>query len=507
MIEYDQSYNVSSFGPLPEDQRKTIPIYHVDVPEQLVTTYKSEFLDPATRDLTLVHKDKGDFVRMFFVDPENTTYRSLSEKYGKPPPLYWGTKMQSHSTYMVWDAESRPVAYIKARQQDSTTSRSMVQAAVLVNDYVEKALAQKPTDYPISVFTERFGAAIHLPDVGDYAYSVRSINPNFVPHGDNLELLPLHGFLGSLKLSYAAVATGLSVDKWLTEEYAPKLGKFIARLNYEYGIYPEAHSQNLLIYLNTVTGRIQDFAFRDMADTAIDPFVWISPGNSPLPLTKHLQGPNSISRLGRWHTSAAAEAKLTDTPDAGWVNAGHIIQNNFEDMVKKSELKLLHGLTTAFLQSFVTEAQKMTGFDTDPAWNSRPALPQTYFENVYAAVVKKKLSSFVDRSLDYDQDGLMKLFYGHYNSTEEVAMIATNSREIIEPWAVLSSAAGKKPRFTYDGQNLIALDPKTRKPVAIVYDLSPEERNRIETSLVNESATLAAKLSCFATQVRAWLGN
>lgn len=476
-VRLDQSYNIRGLEPLTADQRKTIPILHVDVPLRHVELALSRHLDEKAKQEFVRVGPNGAFVRMFFRNPQNPLYVRLAKKYGANPVRYRGTRLQSHSTYLVWDEQSSARFYIKF--EGGTTRQFTAKNAVAIDDYVEDTLGDDPHDTFVSVLPERFAATFKTL-LGSYTYSVRDVEPTRKPHGENLELWPVHGFLGSPDLEDIARRNGETVEDWMVREYAPKLAKFIARANYEYGFYPEAHTQNLLFHIDRETGEIAGFAFRDLNDVAIDPLPRLAKGKHMPSGT--LDGLISVSRLGKMHMGTGGDRKALY--DAAWVNGGYIGGWNFGHITTNEETA--NKLFDSFFQAFVPEVERITGVKIDASkfpkhgYNYQGGFPGgTVFQDIYDQFLANATARWAAHALNYKQSVLAAIFEAHYNITYEVAILDAGFRLKYDTvWGRLRAQLS----FDYDGRSVIAIDRSTGKPVAAAYNLQKSEKVKAQNA-------------------------
>ena len=289
---------------------------------------------------------------------------AMKKIFGEPKREFYATKMQSHSTYFMWKPNTKLMAFLKlqGREGDTTTHDMTVKSAIATNTALEFLSRQTHDQSDISFFPERFGASLNLKGNVSYSYSMRALRPtDWSKLPSTIRIYPAHGFFASERLKTILEEKNISLEEWIEKYYAPKLGEFIAITNFRYGIYTEAHTQNLLIKI-TSAGEIQGFSFRDLADVAIDAMVSLrSPSLSKL--LSLYEGNKMLSRLGRNHVSDNGKAGAFRHLGAGWINGGYfVMEPEFFDLIQDDKTILERGPLERLAQSGELMAFQHQGF-------------------------------------------------------------------------------------------------------------------------------------------------
>jgi len=247
---------------LPQSVRVPKPVTHYDIPDELVKRYSSEEYDlgPTFH----FQKDGKSYTRFFLVDDPGFPLKEFDKKFVefRQPQRYWAQRMQSKGTYFVYSADKTEVPfYTKMYRKINGVDYndfSSGKVGVEMNDQILRILRSDP-NAPFDILPETLAAQVD----GSYSQVIRQVYPTRSPlDGVKTKIYPLHGFLGRFREAMT--------EDWIQNEYLPKLAELNARSWYEYGIVFESHSQNLLIELDPVSGKISRFIVKDLSDASMD---------------------------------------------------------------------------------------------------------------------------------------------------------------------------------------------------------------------------------------------
>ncbi|MEC9283326.1 MAG: hypothetical protein VX642_11470 [Bdellovibrionota bacterium] len=495
MIQMDQGGNILAFDPLPEREKEIIHLFHFEVGEAYLKLYLSAFMDEETSRIVRVPQENGDFkYRVFFAEDRGAAYTVLSSVFGEPKKEFYATKMQSHSTYFIWKPNTNLMAFLKlqGREGDTTTHDLTVKSAVETNTALEFLARQTHNYSDVSFFPERFGASLNLKSNVSYSYSMRSVQPTDAhrfPKG--LMLYPAHGFFSSAQLQEILKRKGISQEEWIEKFYAPKLGEFIAITNFRYGIYTEAHTQNLLIKINA-NGEIQGFSFRDLADVAIDAMISLrSP--SLVKLLSLYEGNRMLSRLGRNHVSDNGKGGAFRHLGSGWINGGYVGNYNFN--LNSKNIAQAEKYFRSFFNSYLKMTSAVTGvkFDVNELEgislfeHGKNYLGYDWFEYVYNKVSAKFLFEVENHWQNYDQKNLQKIFKRHFKETLNVGILRGSALpQLLWNLGALSGRLGSDVQYSVHQGKIFAFDRLTGRPIAFAYGLSPDETSEIQFELIHK---------------------
>ncbi len=205
----------------------------------------------------------------------------------------------------------------------------------------------------------------------------------------------------------------------------PKLAKFLAKLNYKYGLYPTPHTQNLLAVLNFETGDIEQFSFRDGADVSFDPFIRYIQNKKPL----WTQSDGIYNLLGNASTTVA---HASEVPNPGSINGGQIGYWNLHHIT--ADPKFNKKLKREFLYAYIDQVQKVLKLSLSPIPSNviEQSLNETYtpgsatFLALYDQVIDHYTGAWPNRSQRFDQKLLYDALLAHYFKTQYFAFLRDN---------------------------------------------------------------------------------
>ncbi len=513
-IDLDQGSNFGDYNVIPQELRNAMPIYHVDIPESKMQVFQSQFIDEETLRWTKVACGKQNCIRCYFTQKDNPILLELFKNYRQLQPKseiqqkFWGVRLNSHSTHFMWDPETEESIYIKLIKQGhepGTTWLHTVKTAIGVNDYVEKNVGQSDATASFSYFPERFGAHIELAGL-QYTFSTRLTQPAKKTFGDGSGLVPAHGFLGSDDLIKAATQRNLTKEAYIEQELMPKFAKFLAQANYIFGIYPEAHAQNLVFKIHPQNGEIEHIFFRDMADTSVDPLVSLAKGHTPQ--TSSLKGTNASILASNHLAFGSSVNDFAPAHGAGFITAKWPF-DSFLDFFGPSRQN--YSYFEKFYHLYRSEVEKITDtslsdLQWSPSWTLEHRLwPIEIFDRIRKRVFSKQIPQLP--KTQYEQVPLKEIFKLHMLNSEfaiidpiyryslrSTVLGEAQPEDLVvgmnHDTGVASTIVNKlKPViFSYDDGKIIAYDKATKEPMAIVYGLNRREKHAVLTARVATTA-------------------
>lgn len=314
--EYEQKFNLSqrwSDGKfvLPnEEVGKEYAVYYFESPPEEGRNFgESELKSANGLPQFLIIDRKNDF--------SNIKKNFNLKVWGK------GFRVMSRNTFYVKSNDGNHQFYLKPEMIDNDgkhyNTESEAQNSIGLSKIMEKLFTlQKPKTF--SFLPEVSGGALNKDQI-QYSYLIRQSNPYGYNLNENEVLIPLQALLGVRRgneaINPAQIEIGEAIaarqkmrfEVWMEKEFVPKLAKFTGEANYEFGIYPQAHSQNTMVIINKLTGKIKLFVIRDHADLMIDPFVFMKKNRQSLLLELKNLKVNEINKIyhsqsqGLYHAS------------------------------------------------------------------------------------------------------------------------------------------------------------------------------------------------------------
>jgi hypothetical protein len=467
-IELDQQYNIEfptrQKEILSPEAREPTRVYQFEVPADQIETHFSKYIGAQEKKAVLFERNGKQYVRIFAIDKPGHSLRELTARYGAPTESkYWATKLQSHSTYFMWDpdsSESMMIKFQKHALDETYNAPHNARRAVKMSEFVEGKFRETPSER-FAVLGENFSSVIEDPGAKfRYAYSLRSTKPYLRASGQTLKFMPLHGFLGSPKVKQTASKLGLSVDQWVVEEYIPKLAQFFSEMHFKYGVHPEGHTQNLLIRISEQTGRIEGFVTRDMNDMLLDPLVMTLRGKATGIESLASVKPSIMNRyfVDLWEgRGAGPHAQLYDS-------------QSVVPFVRSDEE--IRAWARRYLEAYLKETSKHLGFDIqlpDSAYRMRTLDPYADFSSVTDAIhfaVTKKWVSDLAQSASPVQKAIAETTFKKALDAQRVVWAVPGSLDRFENLDLRYEAAGNY---------LVAIDSSRGNVLGVALDLSKEE--------------------------------
>lgn len=275
------------------DERAVLSVleFHVPVEQTEVTMSSRLSKDEADR-FFVIENGARKFLRVWI--PENNvklkeTITKLKRLFGEPLRPFAASRLQGKATYHVWqDGASDEQAFrLKVPYKGVGSSGEKVvhnsyavgARAVMVSDILAGIQERKPIP-GVDYYREIFVANLTVPGL-PYNFLIRQPPQAAYRRSESQGFLPLHGLLGSTALDRLALAKGLTPVQWIMQEYLPKLASTMAKLNFGWGAWLEAHTQNLSVLVNYETGEIEVLYFKDLADLMLSPFYQATAGVLP----------------------------------------------------------------------------------------------------------------------------------------------------------------------------------------------------------------------------------
>jgi hypothetical protein len=330
-LELDRNFNVSDRTPMKSAVKKVEPIYVYEVRPD----------DSRIQS----HAIGGTNVLNF----KSTKQRILSSTRladQEPVAIYYKTLLQSHSTRMVWDPEhpKRDPVFIKP---------GLLEAAFYTSEILIEMFKEQPPEY-FDILPE-----YELVNLDKQSYTVRSSTPSLGL--GSAKLFPLHGLLGneSLIASFAA-KMGMTKQQWLDHEFLPKFAKAMAEAQYKYGVLFSAHSQNTVLAVDPITGKIWKIIFRDLNDVHWDLLNLLSTNPAFKKFVERLRN-EGLERFGLLNSqgmeSDESSRRRARSPSR---NIGDYAYQSIESC-GLSQDPLLY--VKIFLNNYVAEVAKITGIE------------------------------------------------------------------------------------------------------------------------------------------------
>lgn len=451
-------------------ETQIVPVYHVDVPREQIHLSESRFSDKATRQRVFIQKNGKSYIRFYFTEAAGFPLDELKKLNLPIESTHWGTKMQSHSTFLVWEKQSpKPEPFFL-----KIAAPHWIDNGVRNSEVAETILRKNGNSFA-TLFRESIGTSFKLGNIG-FGNAFREAKP--LAMSPTAELAPVHGLLGSREdLLALAQARGLkNADEWIQREYLPKLAEFIAQMQFRHGLYLPAHTQNLVLQINRKTGKIEGFAGRDMVDVILDPFVlgW--------------RGTPSPIKAGKYPGSVLFKSYVdgTDAKNPGYHLASFTAQSVVDITLDPTERQIYAG---TFLDAYRKAAEKETGMDfklsgeagaaiaalksgKDPAAHSQskdtPEPEATFVllgQELYTRVAEARGSSLSKTPLvTAKAKGAAEATFFEYIYRQKVVQLKPGQ------WAVTLADQGNLD-YQLTETGILAYPKGSPDPIAFVYDL------------------------------------
>ncbi len=454
---------------LTAEQSAIVPVYHIDVPYSQTMLTRSKFLEDSTLKRVLIEKPDGVHYRIFFTETPGVPHEQI-KKLGYPvESTHWGTKMQSHSTFLVWEKENtKPEPFFL-----KMSSPHWVEKGVRNGEMAETILRETGTPFG-TLFPERL--SLRLTGM-EFGYAIREAKPTGM--SPTAELAPVHGILGSKSdMAELAKARGLkNAGEWIKQEYLPKLAQFLSQMQFRNGLFLPAHSQNLVLQLNRRTGKIEGFVGRDLVDTILDPFVpaW--------------RGKGIRSAVSVLHESYVDG---TDSKYPGPHLAGFAAQSVVDASLDPAERRTY---SADFLESYIRAAEKETGMKFKLSESAAAALaslkaghnpgPHAYSKDipepeatfaligaeVYSRVAESRARRRATPLLNAKARALVEATFWEHHYKSKVVYLKPNG------WKLLRGA--QKLEFTITDTGVFAFEKGNPDPIAFAAELQRVYRDAV----------------------------
>ena len=272
---------------------------------------------------------------LLFVDDGTRHYRDIWQGLPTIPNTLRAVKLQSHSTYLVWDREHPELTPFFVKLSGEYLPPQMTDVLMgLLGNTSDPELDFMPESLSLVGFNPK-----NL--LGTWA-TYRSGLSAFHKPGDHLPL-PAHGFLNH--------EHGKQFEEWKIAQFAPMFGRVQARLNHKYGIFHASHTQNILLRFGEGDLDLRSIVLRDMWDTFVDPLVALE--------NKYL----APEYLNHRFMQDRGFCKGFDK-DRKNSMAGHFLYNyalqSIAHIFDGKPLYTVRGIA-AFLNSYLVETKKSTG--------------------------------------------------------------------------------------------------------------------------------------------------
>lgn len=267
-LQLEQDYNVPDRAPLPEDVKKTQEVYEFKI-------YKGDGIQEFSRSNPRAPQESAN---LYIAQSWTESMPYLFNKTIIPPKrVLCGQRVQGHSTVFVWDPEglTKPF-FVKTKEIVGIT-----RVARLFEKALKKSKAPNIGFLPETSFTEikRIKSTQNFFTYKESSFKINSLRRETEPsprsRNKEVELMPLHGFLGSHLIDEAARTKGISREEWVKQFYLPMLANYFASLHFEIKFMHASHTQNLLFEFDATKGEIARFIIRDLHDLYPDYFKLI----------------------------------------------------------------------------------------------------------------------------------------------------------------------------------------------------------------------------------------
>lgn len=245
---------------------------------------QSLFLESSDRARVL---SSGGQVLIPCLGTDRLGYQALRLKFGAPVLKTTGRKVLSRATYFVEPVGSVGGFFAKFVPHLPGLEQKL-EREILVNDYIKSQLSELPVDMQ-KMSMDSF-MAVNLTVLGvPFSVAYRSADRILSEKPSGVKTYPGHGLLGcdvclrdlALRLFPDARDESKAIDLWKTKELLPRLAKYMAYSHHVLGASFEAHTQNMVFDVDTLTGKIKDVYFRDFADVLLSPVPLLAEGRLP----------------------------------------------------------------------------------------------------------------------------------------------------------------------------------------------------------------------------------
>lgn len=175
-----------------------------------------------------------------------------------------------------------------------------------------------------------------------------------------IKTYPGHGLLGcdscvrdySMKFTDGRFDESKAIDRWKTTELLPKLAKYMAYANHVLGVSFEAHTQNMVFDIDTISGKIKQIYFRDFADVLLNPIPLMAEGK--LPNDINWDRVKLMSIHGNYFSDQSVEIAKNIWYHAS-IYSGQGITSHIQGFQKQQRYLRI------FLESYISETERIIG--------------------------------------------------------------------------------------------------------------------------------------------------
>lgn len=396
----------------------------------------------------------------------------LIEKFGIPTKELLAVKLSGRSSILIWDplGSFTPIVL----KMDSYSNRRMKQGVIGTDILDELNSSEFRILKEKSVVTVRVGNFYNQ-------YLLRDVSEITASFSSARKIYPLHGFIGSDLIEQMASLMKINKEEWIKREYLPALAKKIANQNFKLGVYLGNHTQNTLIELDPLTGKITDFVFKDIQDMMVDNYVFDQSANLNLTksidmvLNKYFQDNSYLARkrgkeIGIHFALYDFQSiiSLTQDPVLSRKYVGIYLKNYIEEVDKLTNRKLnLSDESKSLLENLEY------GLEANTIESSKLSHLQSVaariLNNVYEQYIRSEFYGLNMENFKYDQGKLYSLFY-----------LFHLQGKIIQT----SPEASITAKYGVYGNRLILLDPKKQKVIAVSIRLSDKQISEIKEEVM-----------------------
>lgn len=248
-------------------------------------------------------------VPLFLIVDRKNNFSKIQSKYNLKLWGY-GERLMSRGTFLVKSNDGKSVFYLKPQVEvngEKHNTGKDLKKALAISRMLEKLFkTHKPLTF--TFLRENAGGTVNFADV-TYSYLKREKEPYDSKMKTDDLVIPLQALLGTHRpnnkdgstderiylAEELAAKHGLTFDEWMKKEFTPQFANFIAEANFEFGLHPQAHTQNVMVRINRQTGKLF-FIIRDLKDLMIDPLVFFKKNRLPLLDELRSTGFNQLNR-------------------------------------------------------------------------------------------------------------------------------------------------------------------------------------------------------------------
>lgn len=511
----DRKYNVAfraleSFVSM-RDSKEDEKFAHWDVEvgkngEANAESLRSQYadLDPGTLNQVYFQKEGKTYMRVFCPKKDEAEVGMLTILFGPPKYEYEGTRWLSKATYLIYSTKESNLVpiYVKVPDGKDINNSFMAKSALQNNDFIESQL-REDKEPGFSFFPERTISLVSSKGF-EYANVFRSANP--VGSTNESHPLPesLHVVLGGAVddaalfhhavtqhrrriisdkgpdpakyfktplLNKYARAKNMSQDEWIEKEYLPKLARWIAKLNFKYGLYIEGHTQNILARISEETGEILDFTFRDVGDVLTDPLKRTLEGK------KYQEG--TAEERHRFQVNRHYDDEKKKMREAGENSWGMTAQSLWSFEIKKESQPKWVGI---YLKEYLKAVREMPGLE-----NVNVQLPKKLGEGwgpQFAKIVQEIHDKVTKARIPHIE---REWYLANREAAREVFLKMFREGHVVYPFRdgydkisnLIHEDKMKGLVFVSDGKRAYAVESKTSRILGMTGNLSEDTQKRL----------------------------